>query len=305
MVFTFVEDEATRAGLLSSGSIDATSLPPRLADSFRNDDSFQVLEVPTADTRFIPLPNENPVFMDPKVRRAIAMGVDRQAIIDGVLGGQGEPAYGPFILGAPAPVIPYDLDAASALLEEAGWQKESDGFFYKDGERLAFTLMYPATDSVRQAVALAVRSELGKLGVDVNVEGLGWDAIRPRVDQGDANVYGWGQPYDPDLELWNLFHSSMIDDDPITSNNAPRMRNDTVDQLLEAGRTELDPEKRREIYQQLQVALQEDGSWLTVVNLQPVVVMSSRIGNVLIQREGHAHGFSRGVSWNMERWTLN
>ena len=134
------------------------------------------------------------------------------------------------------------------------------------------------------------------------MEGLGWDAIEPRVNH-DPNVFGWGQPYDPDLELWNLFHSSLADDDdPFT--NAPKMRNNTVDELLEAGRSELDPQKRREIYQQFQVALQEDGSWLTVVNLKPNVVMSSRIGNVLIQREGHAHGFSRGVSWNMERWTL-
>jgi peptide/nickel transport system substrate-binding protein len=304
VVFTFVEDESARVALIANGTIDATGLPPRLAAGFRGDDRFQVLEVPTADTRFIPLPNENEVLSDPRVRRAIAMSINRQAIIDGVLGGQGEPAYGPFILGAPAPEIPYDLEGAAALLEDAGWQKQSDGFFYKDGKRLVFTLMYPATDSVRQAVALAVRSELGNLGIDVNVEGLGWDAIRPRVDQGDANVFGWGQPYDPDLELWNLFHSSMIDDDVSTSNNAPRMRNNTIDQLLEAGRTELDPEKRREIYQQFQVALQEDGSWLTTVNLKPNVVMSSRIGNFLIQREGHAHGFSRGVSWNMERWTL-
>jgi peptide/nickel transport system substrate-binding protein len=305
VVYTFVEDESARAALLSNGGIDATGLPPRLSASFRGDDRFQVLEVPTADTRFIPLPNENEVLADLRVRRVIAMGINRQAIIDGVLGGQGEPAYGPFILGAPAPVIPYDLKAASTLLAEAGWQKGPDGFFYQGAKPLAFTLMYPATDSVRQAVALAARSELGKLGIDVNVEGLGWDAIRPRVDQGDANVYGWGQPYDPDLELWSLFHSSMIDDDVSTSTNVPRMRNSAIDQLLEAGHTELDPEKRREIYQQLQVELQKDGSWLTIVNLKPNVVMSSRIGNVLLQREGHAHGFSRGVSWNMENWTLD
>jgi ABC-type transport system substrate-binding protein len=45
-----------------------------------------VLEVPTADTRFVPLPNENEVLSDSRVRRAIAMSINRQAIIDGVLG---------------------------------------------------------------------------------------------------------------------------------------------------------------------------------------------------------------------------
>ena len=145
VVFTFVEDESARAALIANRTVDVTGLPPRLAAGFRGDDRFQVLEVPTADTRFIPLPNENEVLSDPRVRRAIAMSINRQAIIDGVLGGQGEPAYGPFILGAPAPEIPYDLEGAAALLEDAGWQKQSDGFFYKDGKRFAFTQMYPAT----------------------------------------------------------------------------------------------------------------------------------------------------------------
>jgi peptide/nickel transport system substrate-binding protein len=240
---------------LPTAQLTPLAYPPGWLLGFRGDDRFQLLEIPTADTRFIPLPNENEVLSDPRVRRAIAMSINRQAIIDGVLGGQGEPAYGPFILGAPAPEIPYDLEGAAALLEDAGWQKQSDGFFYKDGKRFAFTQMYPATDSVRQAVALAVRSELGNLGIDVNVEGLGWDAIELRANH-DPNVFGWGQPYDPDLELWNLFHSSLADDaDPLT--NAPKMRNNTVDELLEAGRSELDPQKRREIYQQFQVALKK------------------------------------------------
>lgn len=215
----------------------------------------------------------------------------------------GEPAYGPFILGAPAPELPYDLKAAQTLLEQAGWQKRPDSFFYKHGDKLGFTLMYPAADSVRKEIALSIRSDLAKLGSDVNVEGLGWDVIRPRAAH-DGNVFGWGQPYDPDLELWSLFHSSLADDgDKFT--NAPEMRNPAVDALLEAGRFETDPLKRREIYSKLQKALQEDGTYLFVVQLKPAMVLSSRIKNVEVQREGHAHGFSRGVSWNMERWQLS
>jgi peptide/nickel transport system substrate-binding protein len=302
VVFSFVGDETARAALVASASADAAGLPPKLAARFRNDQRYQVYEVPSADTRFAPLPNGNPILADPKVRRAIAMAINRKAIVGGVLEGFGEPAYGPFILGVPAPEIPYDLEAAQALLREAGWQKQSDGFFYKDGTKLAYTQMYPASDSLRKEVALAIRSDLAKLGIDVNVEGLGWDAITPRLNT-DANVFGWGQPYDPDLELWELFHSSRADDDDPFS-NAPKMRSSRVDKALEMGRAELDPQKRREVYAEFQKALQEDGTWLAVVQLKPAVVMSSKIKNVVIQREGHAHGFSRGVSWAMERWTL-
>lgn len=304
VVFTFVGDENARATLLANGTVDAAGLPPKLAARFRGDARYQVIEVSSADTRLITLPSQEPSLADPRVRRALALAINRQAMVEGILGGPGEPAYGPFIRGAPAPAIPYSPDQARALLEQAGWRPGPDGIMRKGDQRLAFTLLYPAADSVRKELALAVRSDLAKIGVDVNVEGLGWEAIRSRVAAGTAgNVWGWGQPYDPDLELPQLFHSRFADDDdPFT--NPARLRNRDVDAALEAGRSTLDPAKRLEAYQALQRALQEDGSYLFLVRLRPVVVLSSRIRNVEVQMEGHAHGFSRGVAWNLERWEV-
>lgn len=302
LVYTFVEDENARAALLRSGEVDAAGLPPRLAAGFRDDSRFQVVEVPSADARVAVLPSEDPDLQDPRVRRALSLAVNRQAMVDGILSGAGEPAYGPFIRGAAPPAIPYDPDQARDLLRQAGWTPGADGFLQRDGRRLAFTLLYPASDSVRKELALAVRSDLAAVGVDATVEGVGWDVIYQRLGEA-GNVFGWGQPYDPELELWDLFHSSLNeDDDPLT--NPGHLRSREIDGALEAARRSLDPQQRQAAYRRLQEALQADGTWLYLVQLRHVVVLPAGLTNVQVQTEGHAHGFSRGVAWNIEQWEL-
>lgn len=217
VVFTFVEDENSRAALLEDGSVDGIGLIPSLASRFEDSDEFQLFEVPSADARVIILPNENPALEDPEVRRALSLAIDREAMVDGVLYGYGEPAYGPIMPGHwaydPAAEVPYDPEEASRLLEEAGWSDtDGDGTLDRDGQPLSFTLLYPADDSVREGVALATSSDLADIGVEATVEGQGFEAIEPRAAQ-DPNVFGYGIPYDPDLELYRLFDSSFADDE--------------------------------------------------------------------------------------------
>ncbi|MGH3146970.1 MAG: hypothetical protein ACRDTR_14340 [Rubrobacter sp.] len=118
-------------------------------------------------------------------------------------------------------------------------------------------------------------------------------------------MFGYGTPYDPDLELYSLFHSSGAeDDDPFT--NTPLMRNPTIDAALDEARSTLDQDQRAQSYRELQQAYAEDSSWLFLVRLKHIVVMSDRVSGVEPQvAEPHAHGFSRGTSWNMEDWTLD
>lgn len=307
LVFTFTEDENARATMLADGSVDVGGLPPKLAERFRNDPNFTVVEVPSADVRVVVLPNANPVLQEPRVRQAIAMSIDRDAMVTGILNGAGEPAYGLIYANHPsylAEPIPYDPEGAKALLVEAGWQENgNDGFLYNaEGVKLGFTLMYPASDSLRKEVALAVSADLAKIGMDVPVEGVGWDVIEQRIVT-DANVFGWGLPYDPDLELYKLYHSKFADDDDPFSNPAG-MRNAAIDAVLDEARTTLDAERRIELYRRFQELMREDGSWLYTVRLRHVIVLSNRISGYDPQVEPHAHGFARGISWNLEQWTM-
>lgn len=142
-----------------------------------------------------------------------------------------------------------------------------------------------------------------QIGVDVRLEGLSFDVIEKRQDRG-VTEFGYGTPYDPDFELYSLFHSKFATGDDDAFTNYTRTRNGAIDAALHAERSTLDHDARKRHFARLQDALAQDASWLWLVRLRHIVVISKRVKGVDPQVEPHAHGFSRGTSWNMENWTL-
>jgi peptide/nickel transport system substrate-binding protein len=312
LVFTAVEDENARVALLEKGTIDAAGVLPKLAPRVRRNKNYNLFEVTTADARVAALPNRDPVLRDPAVRRALSYGVDRQKIVDGALAGIGEPAYGPLQKGHwaydSAVEIPFDPAKAGSLLDAAGWTRKGDATRTKNGKQLSFLLMYPAGDAVRKDIALAFSSQMADIGVDVRLQGLSFDVIQTRQDKG-ATEFGYGVPYDPDMELYTLYDSRFASEPGDVADTAftnyPRMHNAKVDAALRAERSTLDRDARKKAFADMQEGLAEDGSWLYLVRLRHVVVISKRVHGVDPQVEPHAHGFSRGTAWNIEDWTLD
>jgi peptide/nickel transport system substrate-binding protein len=312
IVLTAVEDENARVALLEKGTIDAAGIVPKLAPRVRRNADYNVIEVRTADARVAALPNRDPVLRDPGVRRALSYAVDRRKIVDSALAGAGEPAYGPIMPGhwaySAAAERPYDPAEAGRLLDAAGWTRPGAGTREKGGRKLSFTLMYPAGDSVRKDIALAFSSQMENIGVDVKLQGLSFDVIQTRQDSG-ATEFGYGVPYDPDIELYTLFASRFADEPGDVADTAftnyPRTMNAKIDAALDAERSTLDQVARKQDFAKLQKALADDASWLWLVRLRHIVVISKRVHGVEPQVEPHAHGFSRGTSWNLEDWTLD
>jgi len=202
---------------------------------------------------------------------------------------------------------PYDPGEAGRLLDAAGWTRTGDATREKGGRRLSFTLMYPADDSVRKDIALAFVADMEKIGVDVRLQGLSFDVIQTRQDTG-ATEFGYGTPYDPDIELYTLFHSKFADEPGDVADTAftnyPRTKSAAIDAALDAERSTLDQSERKRDFIELQKALADDASWLWLVRLRHIVAISKRVKGVDPQVEPHAHGFSRGTSWNIEDWSL-
>ena len=312
IVLTAVEDENARVALLEKGTIDAAGLVPKLAPRVRKNDDYNVIEVRSADARTLALPNRDPVLRDPAVRRALSYGVDREAMVKSALAGAGEPAYGPIMKGHwaydPAGERPFDPAKAGQLLDAAGWTRSGDATREKGGKKLSFLVMYPAADSVRKDVALIFASQMKEIGVDVRLQGLSFDVIQTRQDSG-ATEFGYGIPYDPDIELYTLFDSKFASEPGDVADTAftnyPRMDSAAADAALAAERSTLDQDARKAQFAKLQQALAQDASWLYLVRLRHVVAMSKRVKGIDTQTEPHAHGFSRGTSWNIEDWTLD
>lgn len=305
VVVAFVPDDNVRAQRSRAGEFDAAELAPKVAAGFESLDGFRVERVPTGDYRGVMLPMGDAVAGDVAVRRALSLAVDRQAMVRGVLGGAGDPAYGPipassaFADSATFGAAAADPEAAGQVLEDAGWRAGSDGIRSKNGQPARFTLMYPAGDSLRKELALAVTADARKVGIDVEPEGLTWDAIEPRMG-GAALIMGWGTPYDPDFVTYKLFGSRFAGQGFF---NPGSYRSTVVDGALEAGRGTADPAARKAAYSTLQKQLAADQPWVFLTYLRHTYVLREGLRGVTPRVEPHEHDVANSLWWNIQSWT--
>lgn len=305
VVVAFVPDDNVRAQRTQAGEFDAAQLPPKLAKGFEERDGYTVHQVPTADYRGVMLPMGGPVTGDVAIRRALGKAVDRKAMVEGVLAGAGEAAYGPVpptseyfepsVVGSPTA----DTAAAAADLDAAGWAVGSDGIREKDGQRASFTLMYPASDSLRKELALAVTADAKKAGIEVNPEGLTWDAIEPRMSQ-DALLMGFGTPYDPDFVNYTLFRTEFAGQGFF---NPGSYSNPEVDAALQRGRDSVELATRKEAYSAFQEEIAADAPWLYLAFLQHTYVVKDAVQGVVPRVEPHAHDVANSLWWNVNAWS--
>ncbi|GAA2847881.1 ABC transporter substrate-binding protein [Streptosporangium fragile] len=303
LVLAFAEDDNVRATRMSAGEFDAAILPPKAAAQFDGRRDVTVHRVPSADYRGIMFPLEQPVTGDRTIRRALGLAIDRGAMVDTILAGAGTPAFGPVspdtawhnpeVTGTPAG----DPEAARRLLEDGGWKAGGDGIRVRDGRRAEFTLMYPAGDTLRKELALAVASDARKIGIDVEPAGLDWDAIEPRMSE-DALIMGWGSPYDPDYVNYELFHSGYAGRGFF---NPGRYDNPEVDRLLKTGREAGDPAVRRKAYLDFQKIVRDDEVWTYLVFLKHVYVIRGNHTGIRPGVDAHEHA-TGGLFRDIHTW---
>lgn len=210
----------------------------------------EVLEKTSSSISYIGFNTEKEPFDDPKVRRAVALAVDLDEIIDGIYDGFGTPAAGPLspdTFGFDEDLKPMkaNLDEAKKLLKEAGLE---DGFK---------TTIWTNDEQQRVDTAIYLQNQLKQLNIDVAIEQMEWGAFLDKTAQGEHDMYilGWSNPVgDADYGLYALFHSKNKGD----PGNRSFYENPEVDRLLDEGRQETDPEKRLAIYKEVQQIIAED-----------------------------------------------
>ena len=200
-------------------------------------------------------------FDDVRVRQAINYAIDKQEIIDGVLLGLGLPVASPYKPGTrwsnpKLQPYPYDPHKAIALLKEAGFEDhDHDGILDRDGQPLSFEIL-TNQNKEREMSAVLVQRRLKEIGIDVKIRVVEWATFISRfIKTGDFNVVllGWGLGLEPDQ--YNIWHSSQQAPGQF---NFIGYNNPKVDKLLEAGRLELNPDKRMKIYHDFSEILLED-----------------------------------------------
>lgn len=207
--------------------------------------------------------NQVKFFQDESVRRALLTGLNRTAMIDRILSGQG--------IIANVPVFPdtwayydglvkveYDSQKAIELLKEAGYVLSEGGGSVraKDSTSLSFELLHP-DDSIHQAVAEAIQSDWAKIGVEVNLKAVAYDLL----------VLDHLQPLNYQAALVDLEFSRSPDPDPYPfwdmsqqtgGQNYSQYENRIVSEYLEQARVSQDMEERAKLYRNFQVIFADE-----------------------------------------------
>ena len=309
----FMEEDAAYAAVMS-GQVDLAYTAASYSDQTLP--GYELLSFETVDNRGFNLPAVkagtvsdgktvagNDFTSDVQVRRAVNIAIDRDEMIEHVLNGYGSPAYSvcdkmPWYNESAK--TEYDPQKAAELLEEAGWKAGSDGMREKDGVRAGFTLMYPASDSVRQALAADTANQLKEVGIDVKIEGVGWDDAYDRA-QSEPLMWGWGA-HTP-MELYNIYHTMK---DTGLAEYSP-YANDSVDRYMDEALASGNLEDSYELWKKAQwdgnTGVTQDGDipWIWLVNIDHLYW--SRDGLKVAEQKIHPHGHGWSIVNNVDQWS--
>ena len=268
VVFRNIVEETNRTIGLETGELDIIyDIQGMDKNKLKDDDRFVVIEGPQVSMTYLGFNMKKAPYDNPKVREAISYAIDQKPIIDTVFLGAGEAGnsiIGPNVWGYyDVEKYTQDIEKAKALLAEAGFP---DGFKAK---------IWVNDNPVRRDTAVILQDQLKQIGIDLAIETVEWGAFLDGTARGDHEMFllGWGTvTRDPDYGMYELISTATMG----AAGNRSFYSNPTVDKLLEEGRTELDPEKRKAIYKEIQEIIRKDiPMYMIIYPLQNVVTQKN------------------------------
>ena len=297
IIFKIVTDDNAKALQLKEGALDLAQVTPKDAQLFQNDANLTVYDMNTADYRGILYNFWNPYWQEnADLIPAISYCIDRQAIVDAVLLGEGFVAYSPIQLNEynydGAPKYDFDLAKAEAAFLAAGCEKDADGFWCRNGERISFTINATPGDQVRIDMAQIAAQQLQQAGLDVKAnvpaDGIDWGGQ-------ECCIIGWGSPYDADDHTYKVFSTDA-------GANYSGYSNPEVDQWLKKARQTDDPAERSECYKQFQIAMAKAPAYTFFAYIDAMFIADNAIKGIDANTVLGHHGV--GIFWNVTEWTM-
>lgn len=313
ITIAFIDGE-TAISNAQSGEFDVVMVSPEYSTV---DVPGMVLQTfPTIDTRGFSLPCApeeevdgqiigNNVTCDIAVRKALNIGIDRQAIIDGALNGIGTPATSLLAGNVPWANLECEfedgrVDEAKAILDEAGWVEGDDGVRVKDGIRAEFDITGRTDDMQRYNLAAAFAQDAGKLGIKINASAIDWTTCK-KIVQHTPTCWGTGD-YDPSGDLVAYYGSTEMG-----GAGRSQYANEAVDAHIEAAYAAATVEEAVEEWKMVQWdgttgPETENGDlpciWLATIDHTYFVREGLDLGDQIV----HPHGHGWPVANNMNEW---
>jgi peptide/nickel transport system substrate-binding protein len=268
IVKTIGNTAALQSNLLS-GDVDmmpgeglALTLDQVLALQKQYPDRFTYAYKPNMAYTHIDLQLDNPILADIRVRRALLLGIDRNSMVDRLMGGR-VPIANSFVspqqpmYSADTETYPYDPTKARALLAEAGWTPGEDGICRNaNGQRLALEFSTTTGVRVRELLQQVMQSEWHRIGIETTIHNepartLFGETLKHRAFKGLA-MFTWVSAIESTPR--QTLSSGQI---PTEANNwgggnYPGFHNPVMDADIDAMEKQLDPARRRPLWAEMQ-----------------------------------------------------
>lgn len=310
VVYRNIPEQTSLVTELLTGRVDlAVSIRTPQVPSIIATEGADVITFPVPNWVFIALNTRLPWFESRDVRRAIALAVDRQALVDGIMGGLNVPGA-----ASVTPVhysfdassaVPFRPDSARALLDRAGWiDRDGDGVREDaSGRPFRFRLkVWQGTGSYRE-LAEAIQSQLARVGISARPEVVEFNTFLAQVQGRD--IGGGKRERDFDAAIGNWTDNLLRKDDSflLHSRHSHSLRqwtgfnSERVDGLLDSIAVATDTTVAASLWRAYQAELTHES---------PLIFLFYAIGinGVRARLQGVGSADPRGPVASIGRWTV-
>lgn len=263
LVFSITPDASVRYAKLKAGECDVMPYPnPADLEQMDQDPNINLMSQEGLNVGYLAFNTQKKPFDDIRVRQALNLATDKNAIIDAVFQGAGKAAKNPipptmWSYNNNVVDYPYDPVKAKKLLAEAGYP---DGF---STNIWAMPVQRPYNPNARR-MAEIMQEDWSKVGVKAEIVSYEWGEYLNRSKKGehDTVLLGWtGDNGDPDNFLYVLLGCDGVGG----SNRAQWCNEEFNDLLLAAKQTSVKAERTKD-YEQAQVVFKREAPWITVAH---------------------------------------
>ena len=324
VVWEIVESTDTSLVQFRSGSLDSLSVSPEyfsLLKKEENKGNFRIeeggevysmtfiafnLNQGKKNGKPVISPNKSGWFNNVNFRQAVSYGINRDRMIKNIFRGLGAPQnsfmpkQSPFY-DASIEGYPYNPEQAKQLLLEAGFKYNKQGqLFDQEGDRVSFTLNTNTGNTIREAMGNQIEEDLATIGIKVNFRTVNFNVLIGKLDNTldwDCILLGFTGGNEPNngYNLWAVDGNSHL-----FNQNVPDLKDrkiadweSKIASLYVEGARELDREKRKAIYSEVQELVSEQLPVICLVNPYSMAAIRNKIKGVEYSALG-------GAFWNLE-----
>ncbi|MBD3667428.1 MAG: ABC transporter substrate-binding protein [Kangiella sp.] len=284
LVYSITPDAAMRFARFSAGECDIMSNPLPVHLRIARQNKLNILEIPGFNVAYWAFNVEKPPFHDIKVRQALSMAINREAILKAVYDRQAQIATSPippssWAYNKQVSRVRYNTQQAKQLLAEAGYE---NGFTI---DIWAMPIQRTYNPNARK-MAEMMQQDLEKIGVKARIISYEWGTFLSRVAQGlhHSVLLGWNADNgDPSNFLNPLLSCASAR----SGNNYAKWCHPTFDQLILNASQSSDIEKRKDYYLQAQALFKEQAPWLTIAHANKSLLTQPDVSGLVISPVGN------------------